>query len=324
MSFGCPRALLVENNVAGIATAWKKRPMKHAFFATALCLGACATTAAPAQTQSRCLPAASYSRADLDALKAAEWRVADDARRDALARALTACLGDPDPALRDGIAFEAYSHWLRARQLSHETMVWLADDLLARLTGPEGAGFERPFAALVLSEIARADRLEPYMTPERRASLLDASIAYFTSVRDYRGFDDREGWRHGVAHGADVLLQLGLNPAFGKPELTRIRDAIGAQLAPEGHSYIYGESERMARPLIFVAQREVFTAEEWQEWLVRATATGADAYSSRAGLARRHNMMVFLGLLYMQADLSSNEADNVLLPGATAALRALP
>lgn len=297
--------------------------MRYVLFAT-LFLGACATVPAPARAQASCLPAAGYSRAELDALKAAEWGVTDDARRDALARALTACLGDPDPTLRDGIAFEAYAHWLRTRALSNETMLWLADDLQARLTAPEGAGFERPFAALVLSEVARADRVEAYMTPARRASLLDASIAYFTSVRDYRGFDEREGWRHGVAHSADIMLQLGLNPAFGKPELVRIRDAIGTQLAPEGHFYTYGESERMTRPIIFIAQREVFTAEEWQEWLVRVTATPADAYSSQAGLSRRHNMMVFLSLLYMQADLSSNEADNALLPGTTTALREMP
>ena len=31
------------------------------------------------------------------------------------------------------------------------------------------------------------------------------------SVRDYRGFDAKQGWRHGVAHGADLLLQLSRN-----------------------------------------------------------------------------------------------------------------
>jgi hypothetical protein len=295
--------------------------MKHLALAV-LFLAACAT--APHAAQAQCLPAAGFSRSELDALKTAEWQLADDARRDALARALTGCLGDPDPTLRDGIAFEAYAHWLRAQQLSNETMLWLADDLERRLSAPEGAGFERPFAALVLSEVARADRIEAYMTPARRAQLVDAAIAYFSSVRDYRGFDARDGWRHGVAHGSDVLLQLALNPALGRPELTRLRDAIATQLAPEGHAYTYGESERMMRPIIVIAQRGVFTPEEWQEWLVRETAVSADAFTSQAGLSRRHNMMVFLSLLYTQANLSQNEADNALLPGAQAALRALP
>ena len=68
----------------------------------------------------------------------------------------------------------------------------------------------------------------------------------------------------------------------------------------------------------------MITPEEWQDWLVRETAVSADAFSSQAGLSRRHNMMMFLSLLYMQANLSANEADNALLPGAEAALRALP
>jgi len=293
--------------------------MKYAMLAV-LALAACATT--PAQSQ--CLPAAGFSRAELDALKAAEWALPDDGRRNALARGLTSCVNDPDPAVRDGIAFEALSHWLRGRQLSNETMLWLADDLERRLTAPEGPGFERPFAALVLSEVARADRIEAFMSPTRRARLLDASIAYFTGVHDYRGFDEREGWRHGVAHGADLMLQLALNPAFERAELTRIRDALATQLAPEGHFYTYGESERLARPVVFLAQRGVFTAEEWQAWLVRETAVGADAFTSQRGLARRHNMMAFLNMLYMQARLSESAADDALLPGLEAALRALP
>lgn len=284
-------------------------------------VAACAT--APAEAQVQCQPAG-FSRVELDTLKAAEWDLPDDARRNALARGLTACLSNPDPTLRDGIAFEALTHWLRGRQLSPETIQWLADDLEPRLAAPEGAGFERPFAALVLSEVARADRIEAYMTAERRTRLLDAAIAYFTGVRDYRAFDEREGWRHGVAHGADLLLQLALNPAFDRAELTRIRDSLATQLAPDGHFYTYGESERIARPVIFMAQRELFSSEEWRDWLVRHTAVPADAFSSQAGLARRHNMMAFLSVLYMQASLSENEADDALLSGAEAALRGLP
>lgn len=82
-------------------------------------------------------------------------------------------------------------------------------------------------------------------------------------MRDYRGFDDRQGWRHGVAHGADLLMQLSLNPAFGKPELTRIRDAVAAQVMPAGHAYVFGEGERMAAPIVYIARRGVFTEAEW-------------------------------------------------------------
>jgi hypothetical protein len=294
--------------------------MKRLILAAAFALAACAT----AQAQAQC-PPAGYDRARLEALKAAQWAVPDEGERNRLARALAACVASPDPALRDGVAFEALQHWLRARQLSAETMRALADDLEARLAAPEGAGFERPFAALVLSEVARADRIEAYLAPERRVRLLDASIAYFTGVRDYRGFDEREGWRHGAAHGADLLLQLALNPAFERAELIRIRDAIALQIAPEGHFYIYGESERLARPILFMAQRGLIAEEEWTQWLAQLAAPPLEnVYAAQAGLAWRHNVNAFLQTVYLNARLSQNTNDDALVAGAEAALRAMP
>lgn len=298
--------------------------MKY-LIAVALFLSAGATTQAQPQT----CPPAGYDRPHLEALKASDWAVADDAARSGLARAMTACLASPDPALRDGIAFEGLQHWMRARQLSDATLLAIGDDVQARLSAPEGPGFERPFSALVLAEVARADRVRTFLTVSRRASLLDASIAYFTAVQDYRGFDDREGWRHGVAHGADVMLQLTLNPAFGKVELMRIRDAVATQIAPLGHFYIYGEGQRLAAPILYMAQRTVFSEAEWTEWLTRVSAPAplrswSEAYSHNADLARVHDLHAFLQAIYINARLDENAADDVLLPGAEAALRSLP
>jgi hypothetical protein len=197
--------------------------------------------------------------------------------------------------------------------------------LESRLVAPEGPGLERPFAALVLSEVARADRVQAYLSPERRARLLDAAIAYVAGVRDYRGFDEREGWRHGVAHGADLLLQLALNPALGKPELERIRDAVATQVAPASHFYIYGEPERLARPIIYMAQRGLISEEEWTRWFAQfPPAEGENVFASQAGLARRHNVNAFLQSVWLNARLSQNTADDALLAGAEAALRAMP
>lgn len=294
--------------------------MKQLVFAAALLMSACAT--AEAQTPS--CPPAGYDRARLEAIKANGWAVASDRERNRLARALTACLASPDPTIRDGIAFEAYAHWLRGRQLSVETMRALADDLDARLGADDPNGFERPFAALVLSEVVRADRIEAYLDAGVRARVLDDSLLYFTSVRDYRGFDAAEGWRHGVAHGADVLLQLSLNPAFDADELKRIADAIATQVAPDAHFYIYGESERLARPIVFMAQRGLISEADWTRYFAQFASAGENPYGSQAGLARMHNIKAFLQVVFLNARLSENDADDALLPGVEAALRALP
>jgi hypothetical protein len=300
--------------------------MRHAALAAALLLAACAT--APAQAQTAC-PPPGWDQARLMALKAADFEIASRREREAFAQAITACLASPNPALRDGIAFEALSHMLRARQLGVSTQTALINDLLPRLESADPNGFERPFAALVLSELARAERLNSHFTDDMRANVLDRSIGYFVGVRDYRGFDSQEGWRHGVAHGSDLLMQLALNESYGREDLLRIRDAVTTQIAPAGHFYTYGEPERLARPILLMAQRGVFTAEEWSAWFAGIAAPAPlaswnDAFSSQEGLARKHNTAAFVQTVWINARLSENAGIQALLPGAEAALRALP
>jgi hypothetical protein len=301
--------------------------MKYVVLATMLSVAVCLPS--PARAQEQPCPPAGFDRARLEALKADNWEIANRRERERFARAVAACVASPDPFLRDGVAYEALAIMLRERRLGAGVRAELTDDMIARLAAPEGAGFERPFAALVLSELARADRIEAFLTPERRTQLLDAAITSFTSVRDYRGFDEREGWRHGVAHGADLLLQLAVNPAFGRDEQTRIRDAIATQISPEGHFYVYGEPERMGRVIFFMARRGAFSEAEWSAWLTEIASPSPlqswnEAFASQAGLARRHNVTAFVSFLATTPRITwDDEEDDVLIAGAESALRAM-
>lgn len=271
-------------------------------------------------------PPAGWDRSRLEGLKAAQFEIGDASERQAFAKEIVACLSSRDPRLRDGIAFEALAHMLRAKQLDDETKRALTADLGARLEAREGAGFERPFAALALSEVARADRIEAFLTEEERANLLAAAQHWFINISDYRGFSDADGWRHGVAHGADLLMQLALNPRVDAEGLKIIVSAVAVQVAPRGHSYVDGESERLARPILFAAARGVLGEEEWSAWLqaIAAAPLGLDVFGSEAGLSWRHDTAAFLQALYVNVTLGSEKADDVMLPGLEAALKAMP
>jgi hypothetical protein len=268
------------------------------------------------------------ARAELDALKAGGYEVADASRRQRLALDLVECLGAPDPTLRDGLAFEALARWMRADALTADTRA----TLLARLQGDladasqAGPGFRAPFAALVLSEVARTDRIAAWMTPEQRAGLVVNAAAYVEGVRDYRGFDETEGWRHGVAHGSDLLMQLALNRALDGKQLDRILLAVASQVAPAGHFYIYGEPERLARPVIFVLQRGRHDDAAWRAWLAgitRPEAAGSEWFRTQAGLARRHDTRSFLLALYASLDRSSDAGLAARAPAVAEALGAI-
>lgn len=67
-------------------------------------------------------------------------------------------------------------------------------------------GLRRPFAALNLAEVARANRIKIYLTDARRDAMLRAATSYMSAIEDYRGFDPQLGYRHGVAHASDLLM----------------------------------------------------------------------------------------------------------------------
>lgn len=215
---------------------------------------------------------------------------------------------------------------LRAKQLDDATKRELLVDLTQRLSSREPWGVEQPFAALALSEVARADRLEAFLADQERAKLLVEAQHWFINISDYRGFDGKEGWRHAVAHGSDLLMQLALNPKVNEEGLRVIVSTVGMQVAPEGHAYVHGESERLARPILFAASRGVMSEQEWTEWFgALARPRDADAvFASEAGLAWRHNVMAFLQSLYVNVAMGSDPKDDVMRPGLEAALKAMP
>lgn len=283
----------------------------------------CASQAAAAAC-----PPPDRDAAALIALKAADFEMPNAAAREAMAFALIDCLASPDPALRDGIAYEGLQRWLRAKAFAPETLRALRTRLFAQLDAPDPHGVARPFAALALSELARTDRIDPWMRPQEREAMVERAASYLESVRDYRGYDAEVGWRHGVAHGADWAMQLALNPALDRAQLDRLRQVIAIQAVPAaGHAYVFGESERLARPLLFIAKRDLHDETDWSAWFAALSARLGDpalAWKHTGWLARRHDLAAVLQMLYLQVDLGDDPGMAKMKPGLVAALKALP
>lgn len=288
-----------------------------------------ALLASPVAAQNDECPPSGMDKSKLLSLKSANWEITDADARDRLVIELTRCLGSPDPVLRDEIAYEALYHYLRGKLVSDAAKVRLASILQAQMAGPDPQGFRRPFAALALAEVARADRIAAFLTPQQRKSMLESATGYMRSITDYRGFDPQTGYRHAVAHGSDLMLQLVLNPALGKDELVSIRDALASQIAPKGQSYITGESERLVRPILFMAQRDLISEAEWTSWFAQVAGPGELGtwdgwFRTTEGISRKHNLSGFLSLIYVNVDLAENPGFSALRPGVTQAIKSLP
>lgn len=262
-----------------------------------------------------------------EALYDAAALVADPARLDAL----IACLADPDPRARDDFAFTTLAKAMRSEGFP-AALVQLSRTKLLAMLGDARAdpnGVRRSFAIITLAEVARYDRINNLLAPDERRALAAAATAYLRGVTDYRGFTQGEGWRHGVAHGADLLMQLALNPNLHPDDAAQMLDAISAQVAPaSGHSYIHGESGRLARPVLFLAAGGKVSDAQLADFFARLKPDAAprwvNAYASLEGLAAVHNTRAFAMTLLVEALRSKEPTIKRMETPALDLLRALP
>jgi hypothetical protein len=249
-------------------------------------------------------------------LKANQWQIADASQRQHIALKLLDCLSNPDPQLRDEIGFEALSFWLRGELLSVDTIQQIRQQLLQELStkpatqqNTDKTGYAQPFAALVLAEVARVDRRKAFMSEAQRQEMVNAAVQYLAGISDFRGFDETSGWRHGVAHGADWMMQLSLNPALEKSQHLLMLSALAKQIPNERHFYQYGESERLMTPVFYLGLRSDLSSDEWETWFTNLLAgTSGQKKLTQASLARKHNLTAFLSAMYLNLQESKQTA----------------
>ncbi|MBI3731165.1 MAG: DUF2785 domain-containing protein [Burkholderiales bacterium] len=265
------------------------------------------------------------TKQELKSVKSAGWKVDDDGKRESLALSAADCLGLPDTELRDELAFEGLSAWMRSEKLNDATLTALRVKMLNAVQAPaaEESSFLRPFAILTLAELVRTDRKKPYLSAQERIDIVNAGSHYLINLRDYRGFDAKDGWRHGIAHSADLMLQLAVNPAIEKPQHETMLAAIASQIAPPTHFYQYGEGVRLMTAVFYLARTPSFNKRDWDLWFNKLMDNSIQPGPyTQARLAQRHNVSAFLLPLYFSVRESTDPAiKENLLPALREALR---
>lgn len=274
-------------------------------------------------------PPSGWDKARLLQLAEAKFAGLTAVQRADLASGLVECLADADPQLRDAVAYTGLSHWLRGGELDPALRAALIERVMSMLQDADDtAGFARSFAALVLSELVRADRIDPQLPAPSLARIRHAAVAWYPQIRDYRAHDPVEGWRHAVAHGADLILQLAVHPATDAAALAELIRTLASQIAPAGdYGYRHSESERQARAVYFAYQSELLEQAWWSNWFDELTVIGpgkrpwSESFDTAEGLARRHNTLGFLHEIGFAARLNKSERNNELARWADDAAR---
>jgi hypothetical protein len=228
------------------------------------------------------LPAAAgppgHDRAFWMALATKDFAVPEGESAGALALEAADLLFSPDPALRDGVDYEALARWVY-----RDGLVLPADLERLRLRLQAGlktglgetdssSVYGRSFSAIGLSILAAADLKKPSMTQEAFDDLLAASTAYLVAEKDVRGFVAGSGWVHATAHTADVLKFLSRNSKLTPAGQARVVAAISARLRTAGVVFSWGEDERLALALLSLTRRKDFDPKPFEAWLAALAA----------------------------------------------------
>ena len=222
---------------------------------------------------------------------------------------LTAMLGDTDPRLRDGIAYEVLATWV-SEGVYDDLLQGLGDGMAAGLMvglGERGTDtvFRRSFSALILAECVLRDNKMRVVPPDTILRWGDRAAGWLVRERDVRGYVPGKGWAHAVAHGADVLAALAQSPALGRLELTVLLDVIADRVLSESDRLLHGEDDRLASATMQILRRDLLGTDVVEPWLARlATKARPDFERDGDPYVISGNVQPFLRALHLQLALA--------------------
>ena len=224
---------------------------------------------------------------------------------------LTRMLGDPDPEVRDGIAFPTMATWIDDG-VYDDLLVGLGDGMCHGLDIGLGevesdTVFRRSFSALILTECIDRTTRAALGGPNVVLRWGDRIMSWYSRERDLRGFVPGKGWAHAVAHGADALGALARSPVLGRLELTVILDVMADRLlTPTDAFFVCGEGDRLAFATMHLLRRDVLGIDVLEPWVARLAAGAAGKGSiNRNPYMVSGNVQSYLRSLHLQLALNT-------------------
>jgi hypothetical protein len=195
---------------------------------------------------------------------------------------LTTMLGDPDPGVREDVAYPTLATWIDDG-VYDDLLTGLGDGMCVGLEqglGQSGTDsvFIRSFSAVVLTECVDRDTAVGLVPRDTVLRWGDRLATWYVRERDLRGFVAGKGFAHAVAHGADAVAALARSPRLDEAELGVLLDVLGDRLlAPTTEFLVTGEADRIAHAAIQVLRRDLLGLDRLEPWVARVAAAGRPA-----------------------------------------------
>ena len=180
---------------------------------------------------------------------------------DSLSSNMLEQIGDTDSYLRDKLIYSTFFHLIKKEYLSHTQLLTL---LLAGMgekyllhkihSDDEDAVFTRAFTTLLIALIIDADTNHNFLSQTDISNVKDQLILYMNNEHDFRGYVQKHGWAHSIAHASDTFEALVNSPKLETLYYEEILQTLLNKVCVHSIYYKYEEDERIVYPIVAMLQ----------------------------------------------------------------------
>lgn len=211
-------------------------------------------------------------------------------------------IGHPNPTIRDELVYASFCHifldGLITRKQAQELLQGSQDTKSFSL---ESSTLKRSFSCLLYCLLLSVDNdsesiYHAFLNDEDRELLFQQALEYLTIENDWSGYDEKFGWIHTAAHGADFLLAASCHEQFSAENSKKVWQAIVTCLKKQKQVFSAGEEIRLAQIPVYLLLNEKVTSQELAEWMNELDLPNQEPLDYFRWLNLQH----FLSSLYFQ------------------------
>ena len=187
-------------------------------------------------------------------------------------------IGDPDPKIRDGLVYPVLAHLLHDKHLESDKL----NNVFQRLLSPvflrydmgneeQNSVLKRSFSVLQLAILLYVHRRDNVLDKDVLLPAIKTILNYVEEETVLEGYDQEVGWKHAVAHSADLLAQIVQLEEASKELLETVWNLCQRKFLNAEYLFVSDEDERMTTALVASLQRNLLTEEFILEWVKRFT-----------------------------------------------------
>lgn len=139
-------------------------------------------------------------------------------------------IGDSDAQLRDKTIYHAFCYLIcesdclsKGKLLGIRDVICDQQHLFYKIGNKnDDSVLTRSFSILVVALLIHRNQQSSFMNQEQLSHTKECVLSYFEQECDYRGYDQRVGWIHAIAHCADALDEIVLSNGCTHEDCQRI------------------------------------------------------------------------------------------------------